>query len=167
MDRLKRLVAGVGLSISVAACVSGCKTPRSEIPPGKRFLGSGQPQAPLNFGSQPGGPGGFSGLSGAPVDGGPGQNGPGQFGTPPPASSTFGVPNTAAFGAPGTSGLASPPASSLGAPGIGAPGMSNPATGLPQTGTGPTGPAAGAGFSPTAPSGASAPLCGPSPQPFE
>ena len=157
MDRRERMLTGLGLTIALALGAPGCRTPRSEVPPGKAFSGSGQaqPQAgAVGFGSAPHGPNGFAGLPSGSGEGLPGSNAAGQLGTPAPGVGNYGAPTNNTYGPPGTSSLATPPSSSLGAPSMSPPVGSDPAVGLPQTGTGPTGPAAG--LSPITPSSAPA-----------
>jgi hypothetical protein len=139
MDRRIRTVAGLGLMLAVSG--TACRTPRSEIPPAKTFSASGQPAAPLAFGSSPNNNNGFSTLSSVTGDGRPAHDGAGTIGTPAPRSDNYGAPTTGAYGAPGSAMGNSPtmaPSS-----------YSNPGVGIPQNGTGPTGPAAGIGAPPS------------------
>lgn len=171
MDRHSRTAVSFGLSLSLTLALgaTGCRSTRSEVPPSKPFSSTGQPSAPLSFGSAPHQANGLSALGAGGGDGLPGQaaNGAGQLGTPAPGSSTFGVPAGAAFGQPGTSGLANPSAAASSSTGLTAPGVSDPTTGIPQTGTGPTGPAAGIGVGrPGAGTAGTGGVQTPSPQPF-
>lgn len=115
MDRLKMTLAGCGLAAVLT--VSGCRSMRSEVPPGRPFASEGG-QSSVGFSTDPHpatGPG--AGMGGVAQPGVPGsysgmpQDGPGQFGTPAPgASDKYGAPTENAYGPPGTSSLAPPPA---------------------------------------------------------
>lgn len=161
MDRRTRAWAGLTLTLALVAPAAGCHNTRSEVPPSKTFSGTGQPPAPLSFGSSPAAPG-LSGLPGSGDGLPPGQNSSPQFGTPPPSSGNYGAPTSNTYGPMGNSALATPPASSLGSgmPAM-APSVSNPSVGIPQVGTGPLGPAAGIGAPPSNNTSQA-----PSPQPF-
>ena len=131
LDRLRnRKVAGCGLALTLALAASaGCRTPRSEVPPGPVFSNNGQAPNPVGFGSQPN-----------PADGSaavpPGGS---KFGIPAPGTSpsaNYGVP-AGGFGAPGTNlGTQSTMPPSLSTPGfagMSSPGgASNPMTGFPR-----------------------------------
>lgn len=167
MERRDRRTASLGLALTLTLGLTGCRTPRSEIPPSKTFSGNGQPTAALPFGSTPNPVNGFSALPSAAGDGLPGQTGAGQLGTPGTNSGNFGVPSTSSFGPPGTNlntGAANP-SSPLSPAGMNPPSVSNPTVGIPQTGTGPAGP--GSYVAPTAESPAPSQLSGPTPGPFQ
>jgi hypothetical protein len=134
MDRLNRTMAGCGLMLALAAA-GGCKSTRSEVPPGRPYTNDGRQVPPIGFSSDPHamtGPGTVSGM-GAP--GGP------QFGTPSSAtSSNMGAPTNNLYGAPGTSGAAPMPSGggfSAGAGATESSSMPSPGLGAPSTGSAP------------------------------
>jgi hypothetical protein len=144
MDRLNRALAGasLALALTVVTSASGCRSMRSEVPPGRPFTPDGQQTPPIGFSSTPGTPA-LSGLPTSPGTGAPGSAG--QLGTPAPGANPYGAPTGNTFGPPGTSGLATSPSAGA-ASGAGLPpsmpgaSASDPTTGIPQTGTGPLGP---------------------------
>jgi hypothetical protein len=108
MDRLnQRLLACCGLSVILAA--AGCRSTRSEVPPGRQYTNDGRqiptigfssdphaPQSPTFAGNVPGtGPGAMSGALGGPT----------------PNASAFGVPTNHAYGPPETASIPSSPGS--------------------------------------------------------
>jgi hypothetical protein len=137
MDRLKgTLLFGCGLSVIVA--VGGCRTPRSEVPPGRQYLNDGRQAPPVGFsadahppvvsGFPSGAPGGMAGPAGtypapplnasasrlgAPTDS---AYGPPQTGyTPPSSASGGGIPLP---GSPASMGGPNPSAGSAGVSGM-------------------------------------------------
>jgi hypothetical protein len=133
MDRRTRRLVGCGLALAILLPGAGCRSMRSEVPPGRPFSPDGKQQPPIGFSSQPNPVDGLSGLHNtAPGTGAS----TGQLGMPSagPSASTYGVPS-GNFGPPGSSTLGQAPTGTGGA---------NPSTALPQTGTGATGAAAGA-----------------------
>src|SRR5207248_3121229 len=93
MDRLNRSLIACGLGLILAA--SGCRSPRSDVPPGRQYMKDGREVAPLGLSSDPrqpqssgfpnGSPGAVPGTSSG-------------FGTPSSAMSGYGVPtNTGSY----------------------------------------------------------------------
>ena len=109
MDRQTRRLAGFGLMFVLAT--SGCRSTRSEVPPGRQYSGDGRQVPPVGFSSDPH-PAGANGMGSVP--GGPGTM-PGQYGTPAPATPNYGMPTGNAYGPPGQapagSGRRRPPSS--------------------------------------------------------
>jgi hypothetical protein len=159
MDRLNRALAGAGLALAltVVTTATGCRSLRSEVPPGRPYTGDGKQSAPIEFSSTPG----TSALNGLPTTG-PGATGSasaaaGQVGVPVGGPNAYGLPTGNTYGAPGSAGMSSGlPGAGLGAApsagattGSGLPpatapgGASDPSTGIPQSGISPLGPAAG------------------------
>jgi hypothetical protein len=132
MDRhlsrvLAPAVAACGLAILITA--PGCRSTRSEVPPGKPYSTTGAPAVGFNsdprsaavansggiygnnpiapqLGQNPNGLGGGSAAS--PMGGMAGSSAaPIEYGTPAPTQGTFGAPTNNRFGAPTMSG--SPP----------------------------------------------------------
>lgn len=107
MDRRKLILAGCGLAAFLAA--PGCRSTRSEVPPGHAYSSDGRQIPSLGFSSDPRPlPNNAAGLT-------PGvsQNAVGQYGMPAPNSgnnSALGAPTNHGYGPPGTAGLASGPA---------------------------------------------------------
>ena len=95
MDRQTRRLAGCGLIFVLAT--SGCRSTRSEVPPGRRYSGDGRQVPSVGFSSDPH-PAGANGMGSVP--GGPGTM-PGQYGTPSPATPNYGMPTGNAYGPPG------------------------------------------------------------------
>jgi hypothetical protein len=141
MDRLNHAMAGCGLMLVLAAA-GGCKSTRSEVPPGRPYTNDGKQVPPIGFSSEP------HAMTGPGIVGGSGAPGAPQFGTPGSASSAnLGAPTGNQFGPPGTSmGSAQTPSgagfssgaaesSSMPSPGLGAPsGGSAPSPGaMPGT----------------------------------
>jgi hypothetical protein len=102
MDRLTRTLAGCGLVTLLA--VTGCRSTRSEVPPGPPYTKDGKQVPPIGFNSDP-----------HPLNGGAAGLGPGgmpaagnvQYGMPGTASGpNFGIPSGNAYGPPGTAGAA-------------------------------------------------------------
>ncbi|MFO0890263.1 MAG: hypothetical protein U0790_14120 [Isosphaeraceae bacterium] len=108
--RLARLTALFALLVLGS---SGCRTPRSEVPPGKPYQTTGNPPT-VGFSSDPhqAGSQGMAGLypnraPGAMVPDGQGSPRGSDdlvIGTPTPGSSNMGAPSDHRYGAPGTSG---------------------------------------------------------------
>ena len=108
MDRQTRRWAGCGLMIVMAT--SGCRSTRSEVPPGRKYSGDGRQVPSVGFSSDPR-PSGANGMGSVP--GGPGTM-PGRYGTPSPATPNYGVPTGNDYGPPGQSpGGSGPEAPSL------------------------------------------------------
>ena len=105
--RLALLAAGFLL------CSQGCRSTKSEVPPGKPYQTSGTPPT-VGFSNDPH-PNTSAGMAGLYGNKGPGalvSDGRGTppasgdlvYGTPPPASANLGVPTNNLYGRPGTSG---------------------------------------------------------------
>jgi hypothetical protein len=135
MDRLNRIVTHGGLALLLGASVSslGCRSMKSEIPPGKPYSTTGAPASPttpsVGFSSDPrpdasAGAGLYNGIQQASGATGPGglpggvqQAGGGlpaggdgtrpQFGTPIGNQNSYkdAIPATGRYGPPGTSGM--------------------------------------------------------------
>lgn len=109
MDRHKALVAGCGVVLLLVA--PGCRSTRSEVPPGRPYGGDGRPIPSMpstGFSSEPR-PSVSMGTN-YPGNVGPGGTAP-QYGTPAPgAGERYGAPTPNAYGPPGTSPLGNPPA---------------------------------------------------------
>ncbi len=146
MDRHTLTLASCGFMLLLAS--SGCRSTRSEVPPGRPYTSDGRqmppgstlfssdahPMAGNALSNTPGGlPGAPGALPGAP-GGQPGSTG--QFGTPGPgASNNWGAPTGNAYGPPGTAGVAPLQASrpALMPPPSAAPPSSSPAAAPPST----------------------------------
>jgi hypothetical protein len=133
MDRQTRRLAGFGLMFVLAT--SGCRSTRSEVPPGRKFSGDGREIPSVGFSSDPH-PAGANGMGSVP--GGPGTM-PGRYGTPAPATPNYGMPTGNAYGPPGQApagaGAAAPlfPESATAPPPVEAP-SANPAGFMGQPG---------------------------------
>jgi hypothetical protein len=119
MDRLDRVVfasrqtllAGVFLSLAM-----GCRSTRSEVPPGKPYQTTGGMPPTVGFSSEPhqGAAKGLGGLYGNKGPGGLIPDGRGSqasgndivLGTPTPGDNKIGIPSDHLYGPPGSSGLA-------------------------------------------------------------
>ncbi len=134
MDRLSRIVTRGGLALVLGSMVSslGCRSMKSEIPPGKPYSTTGAPTPNVGFSSDPhpnaggaaglynngvqqasgasGLPGGVQPASGDSVGNPVEMTGRPQYGTPinNKNSYTDAVPATGRYGPPGTSGISSP-----------------------------------------------------------
>ena len=101
--RLNRALAAGALVLVLAIAASGCRSTRSEVPPGRGYKpGSGQ-TPPLSFSNQPGN-NAMNALPPTAGGGDPAANA--RFGTPAPSGTPYGAPTTNAYGPPGTSGMA-------------------------------------------------------------
>jgi hypothetical protein len=126
MDRLTRsLLAHCGLGLVVL--FTGCRTPRSEVPPGRQYTNDGRQVPPVGFSASPHEALNNGMPSGGTVPGGiPGRPdamyGPQGAG----ASNNLGMTQGAAFG---------PPATGVNLPGTEAPGAQG-ASGFPASGGG-------------------------------
>ncbi len=125
MDRQTRRLAGCGLMFVLVT--SGCRSTRSEVPPGRRYSGDGRQVPSVGFSSDPH-PAGANGMGSAP--GGPGTM-PGQYGTPSPATRNYGAPTGDSYGPPGSAPVGS---------GAAAPLFSEPSTAPPPVGAPPAAP---------------------------
>jgi hypothetical protein len=135
MDRLARMLGVAGLALSVVPASSGCRSLRSEVPPGRPFASDGKPTQPLNFGSAPNpatGPGVMpsNGLN---------NSGANPYGLPAPGSNSnpYGVTSRGAFGGVNTSNAGMATDSSTtpsGAAAASPPAGANPSTSIPQGG---------------------------------
>ncbi len=134
MDRLKRILAGgtLAITLSTALASTGCRSTGNEIPPQPKYTtpGAGENPSAVGFNSAPhgyngvgsvyanGGMPGQPGLGGAPGAGGPGMGAPADglpavsangagsaFGTPAPNAGNPTLPTSNTYGGPGTSGL--------------------------------------------------------------
>lgn len=138
MDRRTQTLSVLGLALIVLASSGGCRSPRGEVPPGRRNRPSHEPGAPaVEFSTQPPDSRGM-GVDG-PLGGGMGNLGPstqqGSSGLPP-----YGTSGNTGFGPPGTAGLSqgmggalgtSPPKVNMAPPGMEAPSLppARPSTG--------------------------------------
>lgn len=148
MDRLNRTLAGCGLALWLAATGAGCRSTRSEVPPGRMPANNG-PTGAVGFSNEAhpltgANPAPYSATNGAP-------GAMGQLGTPPPgAAAGLGAPTNNLYGPPGSSPLgregsaagapASTPApapsdSGALAPTLGGAPAQSSAPALPRTGT--------------------------------
>jgi len=120
MDRrhLPQIVPNLVLVSCLVITLAGCRTPRSEVPPGKPYKTTGSPPN-VGFSSDPP-PATGQGMAGLYQNRGPGDmvpDGSGSvgrsddmvIGTPTPGSSTIGAPSDHRYSAPGTSGSAGGP----------------------------------------------------------
>lgn len=135
MDRLRRILAGgtLALTLSAAVASTGCRSTGNEIPPQPKYTTPGENPSAIGFNSAPHGYNGvgsvyanggmpsqpgLGGGSGAPGAGGLGMgaptdglpavsaNGAGSaFGTPPPSQGNPTLPTGNVYGGPGTAGL--------------------------------------------------------------
>ncbi len=103
-----RLVGAALLTTVVLA--SGCRSTRSEVPPGKPYARTGESPPTVGFSSQPH-PANAGGMPGS-VNIGPGgmpddrlAGSQPQYGTPTPGSKGVELPTSNRYGPPGTSGL--------------------------------------------------------------
>lgn len=126
MDRLKHLVAGLGLALSLVGTASGCRSTPSEVPAGRTFNPGAQPPT-VGFSTTPGGSP-YDGLSGSQAPGS------GQYGLPASSDSPYGAPTGNGFGPPGTAGM-----SGQTVPSAAPNGGYNPSTTLPDGGFSPFG----------------------------
>jgi hypothetical protein len=112
--RLAGRVALMAGSILLASV--GCRSTRSEVPPGKPYQTTGGNPPTVGFSQEPR-PSTASGMAGLFGNRGPGalvQDGRGssggsgdvQYGTPTPGSANFGAPTDHQYGPPGTAGTA-------------------------------------------------------------
>jgi hypothetical protein len=114
MDRLRRVMAvgSAAMAFALVLHASGCRSMRSEVPPGKPYPPTGG-QAPVGFSSDPHqntGPGpGLYGSGSTPGTSGPDGNqsvapstGLPQFGTPPPNTGNYGAPTANKYGPVGS-----------------------------------------------------------------
>jgi hypothetical protein len=122
MDRLVRILAGGGLAgaLALVVCVSGCRSMRSEVPPGKPYPTHGGTPPTVGFSSDPRAnpsasagqwsPGTSMTPGNSVPDGGTGltTGSQPQFGTPTPNSSSSGAPSGYRYGAPSTSTSTTP-----------------------------------------------------------
>ena len=112
MDQRFRTLARCGLTLAMMLPAVGCRSTRSEVPPGRSLSGQGiqPPPGSVGFSSAPNPTDGFSAVPGGGV---------GQYGTPAPGNSAYGAPTANGYGPPGSSTLAAPvtgPASALPGP---------------------------------------------------
>ncbi|HEV3168270.1 MAG TPA: hypothetical protein VGZ22_29975 [Isosphaeraceae bacterium] len=126
MDRLDRSLLAFGLGVILAA--SGCRSPRSDVPPGREYMKDGRQVPAVGFSSDPrhpqnaGFPGGAPGSVQGPSSG---------FGTANPNMNGYGVTNTGSYGPPamGTNSQPGSPSSlGVGNPSAGYGGASGAAT---------------------------------------
>jgi hypothetical protein len=123
MDRLSRILAGgsLALILGVVGSVSGCRSMRSEVPPGKPYTTNGGTPPTVGFSSDPrsnpaASAGQWSnGTTATPgnsvPDGGMGLGGTGtqpQYGTPTPNAANYGAPGGYRYGAPGSAPTTNP-----------------------------------------------------------
>jgi hypothetical protein len=129
MDRLNRTMAGCSLMLLLAAA-GGCRSTRSEVPPGRPYTSDGRQVPPVGFSAEP------HPMTGPGNAGGPGAP---QFGTPSPASSaTMGAPTSNQYGPPGTSTGGGPiPGAAFSSPGMEASSMPPAGLGTPSGGAAP------------------------------
>jgi len=100
MDRLKRTLAAYGISAALLGLGTGCRSTRSEVPPGRPYAANGQQAPPVGFSSEARPlPNNAAGLTPGVIP-----DTSGKFGTPTPGDShRYGLPTEGAYGAPGTS----------------------------------------------------------------
>jgi hypothetical protein len=93
MDRLivQRTLTGCGLGLALILSGTGCRSMRSEVPPGRTYSGPGAPP-PIEFSKSPNPATGPSAL--------PGGGGAGQYGTPAPSTGLYGAPTSNGYGPP-------------------------------------------------------------------
>ncbi len=105
MDRLSYTLAACGISALLLG--TGCRSTRSEVPPGRPYAGDGRQAPPVGFSSDPRPlPNNAAGLTPGVIP-----NTPGKYGTPTPGDSgRYGVPTVGNYGAPGSSPLGATPA---------------------------------------------------------
>ncbi|WZO96004.1 hypothetical protein EP7_002977 [Isosphaeraceae bacterium EP7] len=114
MDRLNRTLAACGLGLLVATSATGCRSTKSEVPPGRPYLGDGRQAPPaVGFSTDPSTPTGA--MAGMPDPNNPARSAPtfGPLGNTPNAMAGYGNPTGGRYGPPGTSGTtdqAPPPA---------------------------------------------------------
>jgi hypothetical protein len=102
MDRLKLSMAGCGLAALLA--VTGCRSMRNEVPPGRPYSAEAQQPPAVGFSSDPHPQ---IGVGASALPGGP-QGPTGQFGTPGMAGGpAYGAPTNNLYGPPGTSTVGS------------------------------------------------------------
>src|SRR3954451_19154693 len=90
-----RALAVGGLAVALILSSAGCRSTRSEVPPGRGFSPDSGQTPPVSFSSQPN----VSAMNGLPSSLGAG--GPaGQFGTPAPGAAPYGAPTANAYGPP-------------------------------------------------------------------
>jgi hypothetical protein len=148
MDRLNRTMAGCGLMLMLAAA-GGCRSTRSEVPPGRPYTSDGRQVPPVGFSTEPHpttGPGITNGQPGGP-----------QYGTPSSATSAnFGAPTNNLYGGPGTSPAGLPTGGAgFSSPGMESSSMPSGGLGMPSTGAAPVqGPPPGQMGQPGMPTGA-------------
>ena len=113
LSSIRLIAAAMLATVSLA---SGCRSTRSEVPPGKPYARTGEPAPSVGFSTQPHpanaggmnpianiGPGGMTDdrLAG----GGGGQSAEPLYGTPTPGSRGVDLPTPNRYGPPGTSGF--------------------------------------------------------------
>ncbi len=124
MDRLDRAFPALGALLLAGAILpleAGCRSTRSEVPPGKPYQTTGGMPPTVGFSSEPHpspskGPGALYGNKGpgglvADGSGSPSSGNDLVLGTPTPGDKRYGAPTDNLFGAPGTSGLGGGPGS--------------------------------------------------------
>ncbi|WP_422930174.1 hypothetical protein [Singulisphaera sp. PoT] len=113
---------------------TGCRSTRSEVPPGRPYSGDGRQAPPIGFSSDPRPlPNNAAGLTPGVIP-----NTSGKFGTPTPGDSgRYGIPTDGAYGPPGTSPLGAAPSG----PGqVASPNLANPPSARPSFAGGADGP---------------------------
>jgi hypothetical protein len=117
MDRPIRIVtvASLNLLVALAAASLGCRSTKSEVPPGRPYSTGGGQVPAVGFSAEPRpdslagsgaygvAPGSNTSLSGDPYQAA--ANGQVQYGTPTPSSANLGAPTPNRYGPPGTAGL--------------------------------------------------------------
>jgi hypothetical protein len=109
MDRLNRTLAACGLGLLVATSATGCRSTKSEVPPGRPYLGDGRQAPPaVGFSTDPSTPTGA--MAGMPDPNNPARSAPtfGPLGNTPNAMAGYGNPTGGRYGPPGTAGSAGP-----------------------------------------------------------
>jgi len=117
MDRLSRVLAVGSLAVVLGTVftASGCRSMRSEVPPGKPYSTTGGQPPTVGFSSDPHpntgvGPGIYGGglTPGAPGPDGnqsiTASNGMAQLGTPAPNPGNYGAPTANKYGSVGSAG---------------------------------------------------------------
>lgn len=116
MDRPESGVRASGLCLIAAGLLlanGGCRSTRSEVPPGKPYQTTGTPPT-IGFSNEPH-PGAAMGMAGLSTNTGPGDQTPDGRGSlnansnmvygTPPQSTRLGAPTENRFGPPGTAGM--------------------------------------------------------------
>jgi hypothetical protein len=105
MDRLSRTTLRmIGLALAIVPAAAGCRSMRSDVPPGRPFASDGKTPQALNFGSSPNP---STAPLAPPISGTPGA--PNSYGTPPPGGNPYGSAPMGSPMAPASAPAASTP----------------------------------------------------------